>query len=155
MKFSLDDLHAQFPNERACLEYLVALRYDGCLTCKGKLYPVNGTKKYACSKGHIVSPMAGTILEGSSTPLTKWFYAIYLLTQSKSGISAAQLSRQLGVTYKCAFRMAHKIRELMSEGGKISGTVQVDETFVRAKPWRNTRVDKRRKAETVMALVNE
>jgi transposase-like protein len=78
--------------------------------------------------------MAGTIFEGSSTPLISWFYAMFLFTKSKNGLSAAELQRQIGVSYGTAFRMLHKIRGLLvSDNEMMSGIIEVDETFVGGK----------------------
>ena len=80
--------------------------------------------------------MAGTIYEGSATPLQLWFYAMFLFTKSRNGVSGKELQRQLGVTYKTAWRMGHKIREHMAavDGDEPLGgsgkVVEVDETFI-------------------------
>ena len=74
--------------------------------------------------------MKGTIFEGSATSLRLWFHAIYLMSQTRGGISAKQLERELGVTYKTAWRMAKQIRTLLDEdGGPLKGVVEVDETW--------------------------
>ena len=67
---------------------------------------------------------AGTIFHKSRTPLTKWFLAMYLMTSTRSGVAAKELERGLGVTYKCAWRMAHELRKLMASadyGGSLGG----------------------------------
>jgi transposase-like protein len=77
--------------------------------------------------------MAGTFLEDTRTSLQDWFYAIYLFTTSRHGVPAKELQRQLGVTYKTAWRMGHKIRERMAlvDGDEpLSGVVEIDETMV-------------------------
>ncbi len=75
--------------------------------------------------------MAGTIFHKSPTPLRLWFFAIFLMTASKNGVAAKELQRQLGVTYKTAWRMAHEIRRLMTDRpGKLSGVVEGDETYI-------------------------
>ena len=61
-----------------------------------------------------IHPMVGTLFEGSRTPLQLWFYAIFLFTTTRNGVAAKEIQRQLGVTYKCAWRMGHKIREHMA-----------------------------------------
>ncbi|MCY4292193.1 MAG: IS1595 family transposase [Roseovarius sp.] len=80
-------------------------------------------------------PCSGTIFEKSTTPLWKWFYAMYLFTTTRHGVPAKELERQLGVTYKCAWRMAHEIRKLMGEMdvGGLFGDVEVDETYIGGK----------------------
>jgi transposase-like protein len=75
--------------------------------------------------------MVGTIFQDSATSLKLWFYAIYLMASTRCGISAKQLERELGVTYKTAWRMFNRIRSLLAEDvGPMSGTVEVDETYV-------------------------
>lgn len=88
---------------------------------------------YTCNCGHHIHPMVGTPFERSSTPLQKWFYAMYLFTTSCHGVPAKELQRQLGVTYKTAWRIGHEIRKYM---GKVdgdfllSGTIEADETMI-------------------------
>ena len=80
--------------------------------------------------------MAGTPFERSRTPLQKWFYAMYLFTTSRHGVPAKELQRQLGVTYKCAWRMGHEIRKYMADtdgDGSLGGHVEIDETYVGGK----------------------
>ena len=85
--------------------------------------------------------MKGTIFEKSSTSLHLWFYAMYLMTSTRCGISAKQLERELGVTYKTAWRMFNRIRnELMDDDDEpLSGDVEVDETSVEGKPRKHLR----------------
>src|ERR1035438_6224803 len=79
---------------------------------------VSGRPAYACDYcGSMISPMAGTIFEKSSTALRTWFYAMYLMSATRCGISAKQIQRETGVTYKTAWRMFKQIRTLMSEIG--------------------------------------
>ena len=84
------------------------------------------------SCGYHLHPTAGTIFHKSSTSLHLWFFAMHLMTSTRCGISAKQLERELGVTYKTAWRMANLIRnELMADDGDaLSGNVEVDETYV-------------------------
>ena len=86
--------------------------------------------------GHHVHPTAGTIFEKSSTSLQLWYYAMYLVTSTRCGISAKQLERQIGVSYKTAWRMLNKIRnQLMTQDDEpLSGEVEVDETYFGGKP---------------------
>ncbi|MGO9339884.1 MAG: IS1595 family transposase [Terracidiphilus sp.] len=79
----------------------------------------------------MISPMAGTIFEKSSTSLRTWFYAMYLMSATRCGISAKQIQRETGVTYKTAWRMFKQIRTLMSEDVSLEGeAVEMDETYV-------------------------
>jgi hypothetical protein len=81
--------------------------------------------------GHQISPLAGTVFEKTTTPLQYWFYAMWLMTATRGGISAKQLQRELGVTYKTAWRMAKQIRILMGkrDGRLLQGIVETDESF--------------------------
>lgn len=127
MKYTIKDLRKDFPNDDVCLDYILTHKYSNT---KG-YHRVKGRKCYAHqSTGHQIHPLAGTIFEKSSTPLTLWFHAIFLFASSKNGVSAKELQRQLGVTYKCAWRIAHQIRSLMEQGGDLlKGTVEMDETY--------------------------
>lgn len=131
-----------FPDDETCLDHLMAVRYGFEHTCRkceraSKFSRVSSQRAYACQFcGDHVYPCVGTPFEASRTSLQTWFYAIYLFTTSRHGVSAKELQRQLGVTYKCAWRMGHEIRKHMSdvdgEDG-LSGIVEVDETYVGGK----------------------
>jgi transposase len=133
-KYSLAQLKKDFPTEEVCLRFILQDRYPkGCPRCRHTLYPISGTKAFTCQNGHHVSPTAGTIFHKSKTPLTLWFYALFLMTKSKNGISAAELQRTIGVTNKTAWRMLHQIRWLMQQpSSRLTGQVEADETFVGA-----------------------
>ena len=139
MKYTLDQLDETFPNENTCLEYIFNKKYTkNCKKCgTGKYYRIKNRKCYSCSKcSYQIYPLKGTIFEGSSTDLKKWFQAMYFMAQSKNGVSAKELSKILGITHKCALRMTHKIRELMDasiEPGFLSGIVEVDECYIGGK----------------------
>lgn len=136
-RYALFEFERDFPDDAACLDYLVKKLYPNgiyCPTCKRvtKHHRENGRPSYSCQFcGHHEHPMAGTIFQDSATSLRLWFYAIYLMSSTRCGISAKQLERELGVTYKTAWRMFNKIRTLMAEDpGPMSGTVEVDETYI-------------------------
>lgn len=99
---------------------------------------VSGRPAWDCDYcGHHLHPTAGTIFHKSSTSLQLWFYAMFLVSQTRCGISAKQLEREIGVTYKTAWRMLNKIRnQLMDEqdGEPLSGEVEVDETAMGGEP---------------------
>jgi transposase-like protein len=136
-----------FPDDATCLEWLWTTRYaeDGetayCTKCgTNRKFARYGTKQqrqsWTCTAcGLHVHPTAGTIFHKSSTSLHLWFYAMYLMTSTRCGISAKQLERELGVTYKTAWRMFHLIRnELMYQDDEpLSGEVEIDETYVGGK----------------------
>jgi len=140
-KYTLKDFEKQFPNDDACLEWLKDYLYpEGifCATCERitKHHKVVSRKSYSCDYcGHHVHPTADTIYHKSSTPLRLWFYAIYLMASTRCGISAKQLERELGVTYKTAWRMFKQIRSMLSDenAAPLSGKVEVDETYVGGK----------------------
>jgi transposase len=98
-----------------------------------------GLGTYACMEGCHTYPCAGTIFEHSSTPLKLWFHAMYLMTATRNGVSAKEIQRQLGVTYKCAWRIGHQLRILMTarakaqNPGPLSGHIELDETYIGGK----------------------
>ena len=137
VKYTFAQFNEQFPDDATCLQYLFDQNFPNGGTCAkcGKsdcFHPVTGRKCYACAWcGHQVSPTAGTIFHKSSTSLKSWFFAIFLMTASRNGVSAKELERQVGVTYKTAFRMMHQIRQLMNETPALfTKTVEADETFI-------------------------
>jgi transposase len=169
-QYSLMEFMREFPDDDACLNWLWRERYspDGkhadCPKCGREHVPFKHyrTKQrrqtWTCTKcGHHVQPTAGTIFEGSSTSLHLWFYAIHLMTSTRCGISAKQLERELGVTYKTAWRIFNRIRnELMGDddGRPLSGDVEVDETSVEGRPrWKLDRSSAARLRERSRATV--
>lgn len=130
MRYSYQDFQKEFPTDEACLRYLFAKRFPDK---KGYVFYAP-RKVFVNSKGHQIYPTSGSIFYNSSTPLTVWFHAIYLFWVSKNGISSMELQRQLGVTYKTAWRINKAIRSLLDQGTDLlSGTVEVDETYVGGK----------------------
>jgi transposase len=130
-----------FPDNRACLDYLREKFYPEGTECPGcerpsKFHAIKDRSAYSCQFcGHQVYPTAGTIMHKSTTSCQLWFYAIYLMSSTRCGISAKQLEREIGVTYKTAHRMFKKIRSILGdEGEPFSGDVEVDETFPGGKP---------------------
>jgi transposase-like protein len=143
---SLMEFVREFSDDEACLMHVWRERFspDGehafCQRCEAKRV----FKRYETAQrrpcwfcqtcGHRIHPLVGTIFEGSSTSLQLWFYAMYLITSTRCGISAKHLERELGVTYKTAWRMFNKIRnQLMLDEPTLSGEVEADETFVGGK----------------------
>jgi transposase len=125
-KYTITQFRNDFPNDDVCLDYIFNKKYPQL-----KAYRIHGRKDYADASGKQYSPLADTIFEKSSTKLTSWFHAIYLFSVSKNGVSAKELERQLGVTYKTAWRMAKQIRSLMDSGDDLfTGTIEADETYI-------------------------
>jgi transposase-like protein len=136
---TIKEFFEKFPTDDACLAHLMKVRYGESLDCPrckrtGKFYRIRKIPAYECQWcGHHLHPMAGTPFQDSHTPLQKWFYAMYLFTTSRHGVPAKELQRQLGLTYKTAWRMAHEIRKYMGQvdgDNGLSGHVEADETFV-------------------------
>lgn len=135
-RYTVKEFNQQFPDDAACLDYIFDQRHpDGgkCIKCEkvDTFYRVEARRCYSCANcGHQIHPCEGTIFHKSSTSLKTWFFAMFLMTASKNGVSAKELERQLGVTYKTAWRMAHQIRKLMSQDGDLlTGVVECDETY--------------------------
>jgi transposase-like protein len=136
-KDTIQQFNKLFPDEDACLEWLRNKLYPRriyCTNCKKptKFYRIRDRKVYGCDLcGHQISPTANTIFDHSPTPLKSWFYAIYLMSTTRCGISAKQIQRELGVTYKTAWRMFHQIRSMLNDGSfPLTGEVAVDETYI-------------------------
>jgi transposase len=140
MKYTIRDLRADFPDDDSCLEFIFDKRYGDLKTCPKcgtvgvKFYRVGKRMAYKCKDcRQYIYPLVGTIFEKSTTPLTYWIHAIYLFSVSKNGVSALELQRQIGVSYKTAHRMEKMIRQLMKEHGKLGflGTpIEMDEAYV-------------------------
>lgn len=165
MKYTVKQLRADFPDDQACLEWLVEYLYPRGITCVRCNKVTNHTKivgrrAYACSCGQQIYPLAGTIFHRSTTPLTDWFHAIYLMSTNKAGTSAKQIQRELGVTYKCAWRMMHMIRTMMeSPDDPLENEVEIDETYIHPNTFKRSSAQKRygrdarRKGEIVFGMV--
>lgn len=144
-------LFPAFSDEDTAREMLERLRWPNGAICPHcgsveayKLTPKEGSKTHvrkgvykcaACRKQFTVT--VGTIFEDSRIPLNKWLYAIYMMCSSKKGVSAHQLHRTLGITYKSAWYMCHRIRYAMTQAPlalKLTGIVEVDETYVGGNP---------------------
>lgn len=145
------DLMERFSTPDKARKHLESIRWSDGVVCPHcgnvddscELKPMTGTKTHArkgvykcrgCRKQFTVT--VGTIFEGSHIPLNKWLIAMHLLCASKKGISTHQLHRMLGITYKCAWHMTHRIRYAMKQpplAQKLYGTVEVDETYVGGK----------------------
>jgi transposase-like protein len=133
---NLMSLVDKYNTDEHCREALKHLRFpDGvrCLKCNSdNVAPVADRKVYVCySCKYQFSVTVGTIFHDSHLPLTKWFLVTYLMTESRKGISANQIKRMLGISYKTAWYLCHRIRRAMEESDhKLSGTVEVDEMYI-------------------------
>lgn len=150
MKYTVKDLRSDFPDDDACLEWLVNYLYPNGITCKKcqkvtKHYKIKGRRVYSCEHcGTQVSPTANTIFHKSSTPLTDWFHAIWLMSSHKSGISAKQIERELGGSAPTAWRMMHQIRTMMdSTNDMFDGAVEIDETYIHANTFKRSSARRR------------
>jgi transposase-like protein len=138
---NLVELVEKFSDEKKCRAYLEGLRWpDGvkCPRCQSaKVYRVIDRDQFDCdSCRYQFSVTAGTIFNDSHLPLWKWFIAVYLMMESKKGISACQMQRTLKVAYRTAWYLCHRIRKAIEEvkvKPKLTGVVEVDETYVGGK----------------------
>lgn len=125
----LADFLKRFPDERACLLEMLKER-----ECCGNLFLLRKRHAYLCDKCiKQRSLLKGTIIEGSRANIWVWFYAMYRLCYAKSGLSAKQLRRETGASYKACWNILHKIRGAMNEEMILEGNVEVDETFIGGK----------------------
>jgi hypothetical protein len=156
---SVIDITSAFATVEACLTYLEAARWPNgvrCLKCLGERvnkYVLKGRAKrvkgeltgergpdrhvYQCLNKeclHQFTATDGTIFNDTHLPLNKWFLAVALMVNAKKGISAKQMERDLGVSYKTAWYLCHRIRKAMDDGtGLFTGTVEIDETYIGGK----------------------
>ena len=137
--FSVREFFARFPDDAACLDHVMTVRYGMRHVCEkcskdASFHRLANRHAYCCANcGHHVYPCAGTIFQDSRTPLQVWFYAIYLFVTTRHGVSGKELQRTLGVTYKTAWRMGQQIRTLMSKADgfeMLQGHVELDEAYV-------------------------
>ena len=132
----------RFPTEESCLDHLMRTRFGerhDCERCgkSAKFYRVKARRSYACEHcGAQVYPTAGTPFDRTRTSLRDWFFVMFQFCASRNGVAAKEVQRQLGVTYKTAWRMCHEIRKYMAQidgetpiGGFMK-TVEIDETFI-------------------------
>lgn len=142
---TIREFQERFPTEEACLDHLMRVRYGERFKCNGcerdaKYYRVAKRRCYECEHcGRQVYPTAGTPFEKTRTSLRDWFFVMFLFCASRNGVSAKEVQRQIGVTYKTAWRMCHEIRLYMGYvdgdfplggNGGTSGVVEIDKTFI-------------------------
>src|SRR3984893_17872820 len=113
------------------------------------------TRLYQClACGKQFSATSGTIFNDTHLPLTKWFMAIAMICEAKKGMSACQLQRHLGVNYRTAWHLCHRIREAMQDGGLVTGVVEADHTYFTArKPRKGRPFVKKDKTDVVLGMV--
>lgn len=139
---TIREFFKRFPDDETCLQHLFDVRFGqghACPSCErpSNWYRIKAERAYSCQWcGHHLHPTVGTPFALTRTPLQLWFYAIFLFTTTRNGVAAKELQRQLGVTYKTAWRMAGLIREHMAfvDGDEPVGgdgrVVEIDETLV-------------------------
>lgn len=132
----------RFPTEESCLEHLKLTRFGERLTCAkcfkdAQFYRVKARRSYACEHcGYQIYPTAGTPFDRTRTPLRDWFFVMLMFCTTRNGVAAKKVERELGVTYKTAWRMCHEIRKYMTHvdgDGPLGGpfrTVEIDETYI-------------------------
>ncbi len=140
MKYTLADYKKEYPNEAACMDKVFVMRFGSLdMTCpccgkETKFRRVVTRKSYQCRLCyHQLYPCAGTPFEKTRTPLTYWFYVMFMMTTTRNGVASKEVQRALGVTYKTAHRMTTQIRKLMQEfyQMKLKGHVEMDEMYVK------------------------
>lgn len=164
----LIDVHKQFQTEDQCLDYIEKMRWPngeiGCVHCGeiGRISKITReagknkrTRIYQClACGKQFSATSGTIFNDTHLPLTKWFLAIAIICEAKKGVSAKQLERHLGVNYRTAWHLAHRIREAMQDGGLLTGVVEADHTYFSArKPRKGKPYVKKDETDVVLGMV--
>src|SRR5947209_6327921 len=142
---TLKQFQKRFPNDDVCLEHLLRVRYGKrfyCQSChrEATYYRVKGRRCFECEHcGYQVYPTAGTPFQKTRTSLTDWFFVMFLFCASRNGVAAKEVERQIGVTYKTAWRMCREIRVYMGRvdgdrplggTGPMAPVVEVDETFI-------------------------
>ena len=152
----------KYPDDETCLQHIFDCRFGQgheCPKCEksSKWHKIKAERAYSCQYcGHHLHPTVGTPFAKSRTPLQLWFYAIYLFTTTRNGVSAKELQRQLGVTYKCAWRMGHEIRKhMVSVDGDepLSGHVEIDEAYIGGKDNQKGRPGKDSNKTAVLGMV--
>lgn len=143
-EFPVREFFARFPDEDACLNHIMNVRFGGtkmdCPSCGSvevQFHKLRERRVYACPEcRYQIAPTANTILHDTRTPLTSWFFAMYLFSTTRHGVSGKELQRQLGVTYKTAWRIGQQIRELAGNADfadLLQGHVEADEAYIGGK----------------------
>jgi transposase-like protein len=141
---NLAELTEQFGTDAKCRKAMELLRWKNgaeCPRCESKATPIANRDQFDCDSCHYqFSVTTGTMFHDSHLSLWKWFITVALLCEAKKGMSACQIQRTIGVSYKTAWYLTHRIRKAMQDVAPepMGGTVEVDETYVGGKPrkWR-------------------
>lgn len=165
----LIDVTAKFRTENDCLDYLESLRWPdgqiGCVHCGeiGRISKITRESKGKNKRSRIYQCMAcnkqfsatsGTIFNDSHLPLVKWFIAIALICEAKKGVSACQIQRHIGGSYRTSWYLAHRIREAMQDGGMLCGVVEADHTYMTPrKPRKGHPYVKKQNREVVLGMI--
>jgi len=162
---TLRQFQSEFATEEACQQYLAACRWPNGFICPrcghGRAYELVNQRRRQCAKcRHQVSLTSGTVLHRTKISLTDWFWAAYLMTTDKRGVSALLLQRQLGLScYETAWMMLHKLRRAMVNAARdpLRGEVEVDDTWVGGEQagLRGSRQLKDRRAALVLVAVEK
>ena len=160
---TLREFQSKFATEEACQEYLSLCRWSEGFTCPRcghrKAYELVNQRRRQCAQcRHQVSVTSGTVLHRTKIPLTHWFWAAYLITTDKRGVSALLVQRQLGLSrYETAWMMPHKLRRAMVNAARESlhGEVEIDDTWVGGEQagLQGSRQLKQRRAALVLVAV--
>ena len=131
-------LTKRFPDEQSAIDFFVEKRWGEHVICpycgSYKTYKGTGKQPFKCGDcNHKFTAKTGTIMEGSKVKMRVWLLAMYIMGTSRKGISSIQLSKQLGVTQKTAWFMAHRVREACNGLGQLKGIIEVDEVYIGGK----------------------
>lgn len=134
-KYSLRDLQKDFPDDDTCLDFIFNALHSKECSCGGRYRKLKRRRQYQCSQcRYQIAPTANTIFHKSCTPLTLWFHAIWVFSNAKSGISAAEIERQTGVTQKSAWRIMKQIRKALKQDEvKLTGDIEIDSAYIGGK----------------------
>jgi transposase-like protein len=152
-----------FPDEESCLRYLERLRWPQGFVCPrcaqvGEAYRLSRGRSMCPACRHQCTVTAGTIFQKTRTPLRSWFAAVWYITNQKSGVSALGLKRVLGLgSYQTAWAMLHRLRHAMVRPGRerLSGMVEVDETYVGGADVGATRAPRPESKKSIVAIAIE